>query len=63
MLKGESRNAVQKVHVLTIYSYESPADDVPEVQNFPLSKTRLNKSNIVYSDEHTLCVRIKEKTV
>ncbi|RHZ68303.1 putative RNA processing protein Grc3 [Aspergillus thermomutatus] len=41
--------------------YESPADDVPQVQDFPLSKTRLNKSNIVYSDEHTLCVRIKEK--
>ncbi|RLL96503.1 Polynucleotide 5'-hydroxyl-kinase grc3 [Aspergillus turcosus] len=42
--------------------YESPADDVPQVQNFSLSKTRLNKSNIVYSDEHTLCVRLKEKT-
>ncbi|PKX98130.1 putative RNA processing protein Grc3 [Aspergillus novofumigatus IBT 16806] len=41
--------------------YESPADDVPQVQNFPLSKTRLNKSNIVSSDEHTLCVCIKEK--
>ncbi|GFF49492.1 polynucleotide 5'-hydroxyl-kinase grc3 [Aspergillus udagawae] len=41
--------------------YESPAGDVPEVENFPLSKTRLNKSNIVFSDEHTLCVRIKEK--
>ncbi|KAH1582177.1 Polynucleotide 5'-hydroxyl-kinase grc3 [Aspergillus fumigatus] len=41
--------------------YESLADDVPQVQNFPLSKTRLNKSNIVSSDERTLCVRIKEK--
>lgn len=30
---------------------------------FPLSKIRLNKSNIVYSDEHTLCVRIREKMV
>ncbi|KAL4990999.1 hypothetical protein BDW68DRAFT_153113 [Aspergillus falconensis] len=28
---------------------------------FPLSKIRLNKSNIVYSDEDTLCVRIREK--
>ena len=39
--------------------YETPA----ELQNFPLSKARLNKSNIVYSDESTLCVRIKERTV
>lgn len=30
---------------------------------FPLSKMRLNKSNIVYSDEHTLCIRIREKMV
>ncbi|KAL5003727.1 hypothetical protein BDV10DRAFT_2121 [Aspergillus recurvatus] len=28
---------------------------------FPLSKIRLNKSNIVYGDEDTLCVRIREK--
>ncbi|GAB1215075.1 Polynucleotide 5'-hydroxyl-kinase grc3 [Aspergillus terreus] len=41
--------------------YESPADTPALVEAFPLSKTRLNKSNIVYSDEHTLCVRIKEK--
>ncbi|KAE8418664.1 hypothetical protein BDV36DRAFT_308406 [Aspergillus pseudocaelatus] len=41
--------------------YESPADTSGPVQEFPLSKTRLNKNNIVYSDEHTLCVRIKEK--
>lgn len=42
--------------------YESPT--IPaEIQNFPLSKTRLNKNNIVYSDEHKLCVRIKEKMV
>ena len=44
-----------------IYSYESPADSSGPIQEFPLSKTRLNKSNIIYSDEHTLCVRIKEK--
>ncbi|KAL4895556.1 polynucleotide 5'-hydroxyl-kinase grc3 [Aspergillus ambiguus] len=41
--------------------YESPADTPALVEAFTLSKTRLNKSNIVYSDEHTLCVRIKEK--
>ncbi|OGM44632.1 protein grc3 [Aspergillus bombycis] len=41
--------------------YESPADTSGPVQEFPLSKTRLSKSNIVYSDEHTLCVRIREK--
>ncbi|KAF7586949.1 Polynucleotide 5'-hydroxyl-kinase grc3 [Aspergillus hancockii] len=41
--------------------YESPADTSGPVQDFPLSKIRLNKNNIVYSDEHTLCVRIKEK--
>lgn len=43
--------------------YESPADTPIELQNFPLSKVRLSKSNIVYGDEDTLCVRIKEKTV
>ncbi|PLB35662.1 putative RNA processing protein Grc3 [Aspergillus candidus] len=41
--------------------YESPAEFPVQVQEFPLSKTRLNKSNVVYSDEETLCVRIKEK--
>lgn len=43
--------------------YESPAEIPAELQNFPLSKARLNKSNIVYSDESTLCIRIKERTV
>ena len=43
--------------------YESPADTPAELQNFPLSKARLNKSNIVYADDDTMCVRIKEKTV
>lgn len=43
--------------------YESPADTPAELQNFPLSKVRLNKSNIVYADDDTMCVRIKEKTV
>jgi len=44
--------------------YESPTTQIPaEIQNFPLSKTRLNKNNIVYSDEHKLCVRMKEKMV
>ncbi|PYH40543.1 putative RNA processing protein Grc3 [Aspergillus saccharolyticus JOP 1030-1] len=41
--------------------YESPADTPVQMQDFPLSKTRLNKNNVVYSDEHRLCVRIKEK--
>lgn len=43
--------------------YESPAETPSELQNFPLSKARLNRSNIVYSDESTLCIRIKERTV
>lgn len=43
--------------------YESPAEPAIELQNFPLSKIRLSKSNIVYSDDSTLCIRIKEKTV
>lgn len=43
--------------------YESPTHAQVELQNFPLSKVRLNKSNIVYGDGNTLCVRIKEKTV
>ncbi|KAL2816805.1 hypothetical protein BDW59DRAFT_136434 [Aspergillus cavernicola] len=40
--------------------YESPVDTTLTME-FPLSKIRLNKSNIVYNDEHTLCVRIREK--
>ncbi|KAL4775700.1 polynucleotide 5'-hydroxyl-kinase grc3 [Aspergillus nidulans var. acristatus] len=40
--------------------YESPADNTTTVV-FPLSKIRLNKNNIVYSDEDTLCVRLQEK--
>ncbi|KAI9373292.1 hypothetical protein BJX61DRAFT_390822 [Aspergillus egyptiacus] len=41
--------------------YASPADTPTLTMEFPLSKMRLNKSNIVYSDEDTLCVRIREK--
>lgn len=44
------------------YSYEFAADNTMTVV-FPLSKIRLNKNNIVYSDEDTLCVRIQEKLV
>lgn len=43
--------------------YESPADTPAELQNFPLSKARINESNIVYANDSTLCVRIKERTV
>lgn len=43
--------------------YESPAETPAELQNFPLSKARLSKNNIVYADEDTLCIRIKEKMV
>ena len=43
--------------------YESPANTPAELQNFPLSKARLNKSNIVYADKEALCVRVKEKMV
>ena len=43
--------------------YESPTETPIEMQNFPLSKTRLNKNSIVYADESVLCIRIKEKTV
>lgn len=46
-----------------VLRYESPADTAVQVQDFPLSKARLNKNSIVYSDEHRLCVRIKEKMV
>ncbi|CAI7617709.1 unnamed protein product [Penicillium pancosmium] len=41
--------------------YESPADTSTELQNFPLSKARLNKNTILYADEGTLCVRVKER--
>lgn len=43
--------------------YASVADTQAELQNFPLSKARLNKRNIIYADDDTMCVRIKEKTV
>lgn len=43
--------------------YESPADTPAELQNFPLSKARLSKGNVIYADEDTMCVRVKEKTV
>lgn len=43
--------------------YESPTETPIEMQNFPLSKARLNKNSIVYADESVLCIRIKEKTV
>ncbi|KAJ5933356.1 hypothetical protein N7454_005685 [Penicillium verhagenii] len=42
--------------------YESAAETPIEMQNFPLSKARLNKNKIVYSDESTLCIRIQERT-
>lgn len=48
---------------LTAYSFESPSIVPEEIENFTLSKTRLNKTNIIYSDERVLCVRIKEKMV
>ncbi|KAJ5661306.1 uncharacterized protein N7484_000678 [Penicillium longicatenatum] len=41
--------------------YESPTETT-ELQNFPLSKARLNKNSIVYADDSVLCIRIKEKT-
>lgn len=43
--------------------YESPTETPLEMQNFPLSKARLNKNSIVYADESVLSIRIKEKTV
>jgi polynucleotide 5'-hydroxyl-kinase GRC3/NOL9 len=43
--------------------YESPAETPAELQNFTLSKARLDKNSIVYSDESTLCIRLQEKTV
>ncbi|KAJ6092530.1 hypothetical protein N7486_007819 [Penicillium sp. IBT 16267x] len=41
---------------------ESPTETPIELQNFTLSKARLNKNSIVYADENVLCIRIKEKT-
>jgi polynucleotide 5'-hydroxyl-kinase GRC3/NOL9 len=43
--------------------FESPTETPAELQNFPLSKSRLNKKEIVYADANTLCVRIKERMV
>jgi hypothetical protein len=49
--------------MLTFNSYKSPTRIPADVENFTLSKTRLNLNDVVYSDEQTLCVRIKEKMV
>jgi polynucleotide 5'-hydroxyl-kinase GRC3/NOL9 len=49
--------------MLTFNSYESPTRIPADAENFTLSKTRLNLNDVVYSDEQTLCVRIKEKMV
>ncbi|RAL10339.1 putative RNA processing protein Grc3 [Aspergillus homomorphus CBS 101889] len=64
----EEENAVVEANGVELASlqrdadeFESPADTPVQLQEFPLSKTRLNKNNIMYSDEHRLCVRIKEK--
>jgi len=55
---------LKRLRVLIASSYYESASNLPvEVENFALSKTRLNKKNIVYADKHTLCVRIKEKMV
>lgn len=43
--------------------YQLPVDTPAALQDFPLSKIRLNKTNIVYADENTLCVRIQEGKV
>ncbi|PYI07266.1 hypothetical protein BO78DRAFT_367178 [Aspergillus sclerotiicarbonarius CBS 121057] len=66
--ESEEQDVVEDTNVIGLEAiqndeegYESPADTPVQVQDFPLSKTRLNKNNIVYSDEHRLCVRIKEK--
>lgn len=32
-------------------------------ENFTISRYQLRKSDVVYSDEHMLCVRLQEKTV
>ncbi|KAL4872366.1 hypothetical protein BDV12DRAFT_162080 [Aspergillus spectabilis] len=57
----EENGADEMAAPATEDGYESPADMPAVTMEFPLSKIRLNKSNIVYSDEHILCVRIQEK--
>ena len=44
-------------------NYESSTSAPAEVENFPLSRYRLNKADIVYSNKNVLCLRIREKTV
>ncbi|KAL4906681.1 polynucleotide 5'-hydroxyl-kinase grc3 [Aspergillus multicolor] len=64
--ESEGENAVEEnaADVIAVpaaeESYESPADNTMTIE-FPLSKMRLNKSSIVYSNEDTLCVHIQEK--
>ncbi|KAH8692994.1 putative RNA processing protein Grc3 [Talaromyces proteolyticus] len=42
--------------------FETPSRLPTGAENFTLSRHRLTEKDVVYSDEHSLCVRIKEKT-
>lgn len=60
-----STNVSNKIHT-EIYTDVCISPELvpqPLTDSFPLSKIRLGKANIVYSDENTLCVRLKEKMV
>lgn len=48
---------------LTLCRFETPSQLPVDIENFTLSRHRLSKKDVVYSDEDMLCVRIKEKTV
>ena len=64
MMTGQYDPKIVERFTLTGFlSYESPTSTSAETQNFPLSKARLNKGNIVYSDGYVLCLRLKEKKV
>lgn len=58
----EKQNLVPRQE-LTFSSHTTPSRIHSTAENFTLSRNKFRKSDIVYSDEHMLCVRLKEKTV
>ncbi|PCG91849.1 Hypothetical protein PENO1_091680 [Penicillium occitanis (nom. inval.)] len=42
--------------------HATPSRIPSTAENFTLSRNKLRKSDVIYSDEHMLCVRLKEKT-
>jgi hypothetical protein len=53
----------KKRFILTNLSFRSSAGFQPAIEDFQLSKILLDKRAIVYSDDNTLCLRIRQGMV